>query len=117
MAQTGCPRGDGTGGPGYSIYCECDKTPHRNHFAGSVSMAHSGKDTGGSQFFITIKPTVHLNGKHTVFGRVIEGMDVLAKIQRYNTDNPPPQKPEFDKILEAEVIRKRNHEYVPNKVK
>jgi cyclophilin family peptidyl-prolyl cis-trans isomerase len=117
MAQTGCPKGDGSGGPGYKIYDECDKTPHRNHFAGSVSMAHSGPDTGGSQFFITFKPTTHLNGLHTVFGRVLEGMDVVAKIQRIDPNQPPAKRPELDKIVEAEVLRKRDHEYKPNKVK
>lgn len=115
MAQTGCPKGDGTGDPGYSIYCECQKDPHRNHFAGSLSMAHSGPDTGGSQFYITFRPTPHLNGKHTVFGRVSKGMDVMADIQRINPS--APKKPEPDKILEATVTRKREHEYKPNKVK
>src|SRR5262249_7970782 len=52
MAQGGCPKGDGTGGPGYHIYCECFKPEARMHFRGSLSMAHAGKDTGGSQFFL-----------------------------------------------------------------
>ncbi|MCA9270199.1 MAG: peptidylprolyl isomerase [Planctomycetales bacterium] len=115
MAQTGCPKGDGTGDPGYSIYCECYKEPHRNHFAGSLSMAHAGRDTGGSQFYLTFQPTPHLNGKHTVFGRVIEGEEVLGKLQRISPD--APSQPVPDKILEAKVLRKREHEYKPNKVK
>lgn len=115
MAQGGCPLGNGTGGPGYKIYCECKKPEHRNHFRGSLSMAHSGRDTGGSQFFLTFVPTEHLNGEHTVFGRVIEGMDVLAKITKVGGKGV--DQPDADKILTAEVIRKRpNRKYEPNKV-
>ena len=118
MAQGGDPKGDGTGGPGYEIPCECYRDDHRVHFRGSLSMAHSGKDTGGSQFFLTFRRTPHLDGKHTVFGRVIEGFDVLPKLQRRNpelaglgTPLPTP-----DKILSATVVRKREHEYAPTKV-
>jgi len=114
MAQGGDPQGTGKGGPGYEIKCECYKPEYRRHFQGSLSMAHSGRDTGGSQFFLTFRPTPHLNGRHTCFGRVIEGMDVLSKLQRIDPDKP--EKPEPDKIVKAEVVRKRNHEYVPNKV-
>ncbi len=115
MAQAGCPVGDGTGGPGYNIYCECDKPEHRNHFGGSLSMAKSAlKNTGGSQFFITFRPTPHLNGKHTVFGRVIEGMDVVLNLTRRDPDKSSDVQP--DKIIKAEVIRKRSHEYKPHKV-
>ena len=115
MAQGGCPTGDGSGGPGYSIYCECSKENHRKHFRGSLSMAHAGKDTGGSQFFLTFLPTPSLNGKHTVFGRVIEGMDVLAKLQRIDPDDKS-SKPDPDKMVKVEVIRKREHKYEPHKV-
>ena len=66
MIQGGCPRGDGTGGPGYSIKCEIN--PNK-HLAGSLSMAHRGKNTGGSQFFICHSSQPHLDGVHTVFGR------------------------------------------------
>ena len=114
VAQGGCPKGDGTGDPGYEIPCECYRPDHRKHFLGSLSMAHSGRDTGGSQFFITFLPTPHLNGKHTVFGRVIKGFDVLTKLQR--RDPGSPTAPEPDKILKAEVLRKRDHEYVPKKM-
>ena len=114
MLQGGCPVGDGTGGPGYNIYCECYEENHRSHFRGSLSMAHAGRDTGGSQFFITSLPTPSLNGRHTVFGRVIEGMDVLAKIQR--RDPSDPNAPEPDTIDKAEVLRKREHPYEPRKV-
>jgi peptidyl-prolyl cis-trans isomerase B (cyclophilin B) len=66
VIQGGCPLGDGTGGPGYTIPCEIN--PNK-HLAGSLSMAHRGKDTGGSQFFICHSPQPHLDGKHTVFGK------------------------------------------------
>ena len=115
MAQGGCPDGNGQGGPGYEIYCECNQPNHRKHFRGSLSMAHAGPNTGGSQFFLTFVPTAHLNGKHTVFGRVIEGMDVLAKLNRLNPETFAGQ-PNPDKIVSAEVIRKRDHEYIPKKV-
>ncbi len=115
MAQGGCPKGTGTGGPGYNIACECYREDHREHFRGTLSMAHAGRDTGGSQFFLTFKRTSHLDGRHTVFGRVIEGLDVLAKLQRRD----PSQRgtlPTPDKIVKAEVLRKRDHPYQPTKV-
>ena len=115
MAQGGCPDGTGSGGPGYNIPCECYREVHRNHFRGTLSMAHAGRDTGGSQFFLTFKRTPHLDGKHTVFGRVVEGLDVLVKLQRRD----PSQRgalPEPDKIVKAEVLRKRDHAYKPTKV-
>ena len=70
----------GTGGPGYRIKCETDRNTHR-HEAGTLSMAHAGKDTGGSQFFICHARQPHLDGVHTVFGQVREGMDVVRRIQ------------------------------------
>ena len=101
----------GTGGPGYFIPCECYTPNHREHFRGSLSMAHAGKDTGGSQFFLTFAPTAGLDGKHTVFGRVIDGMDVLSKIQRIDPEHIHGIEP--DKIISAEVVRKRDHLYEP----
>ena len=77
-------------------------------------MAHAGKDTGGSQFFLTFRRTSHLDGKHTVFGRVIEGVEVLADLQRVN---PGQAGPEPDKIVKATVLRKRDHVYAPTKSK
>jgi cyclophilin family peptidyl-prolyl cis-trans isomerase len=115
MAQGGDPTGSGSGGPGYKIYCECQKPEARKHFRGTLSMAHAGKDTGGSQFFLTFGPATHLDGRHTAFGRVVEGFDVLAKIQRRDPQSPNPPTP--DKIVKAEVIRKRDHAYEPVKVK
>lgn len=114
MAQGGCPDGRGTGGPGYKIYCECEKENYRRHFSGTLSMAHAGKNTGGSQFFMTFLPTPHLDGRHTAFGRVIEGKDVMSKIQRVDPQRPSGLKP--TQIKAATVLRKRDHQYAPTKV-
>ena len=84
VIQGGCPKGNGTGGPGYTIKCEIN--PHK-HGAGALSMAHAGKDTGGSQFFITHSPQPHLDGVHTVFGKVVKGMDVVNKIKQNDVMN------------------------------
>ena len=111
MAQGGDPTGTGTSGPGYTIDCECELPNARKHFLGSLSMAHAGKNTGGSQFFLTFRPTEHLDGRHTVFGRVIEGFDVLPKITR--TEGPQARATK-DKIISTEIIRKRDHAYEPN---
>jgi peptidyl-prolyl cis-trans isomerase B (cyclophilin B) len=76
-------RGVGSGGPGWQIKCETKGNPHR-HEEGSLSMAHAGKDTGGSQFFIVLseQSTTHLNGIHTVFGKVTQGLDVVHQLAR-----------------------------------
>ncbi|HBH52047.1 MAG TPA: hypothetical protein DDY91_09155 [Planctomycetaceae bacterium] len=101
------PQNDGQGGPGYSIACECYGKNARRHFQGTLSMAHAGKDTGGSQFFITHLPTPHLNPDaelqkgHTVFGRVVKGLDVALALRI------------GDEIESAKVLRKRDHEYKP----
>lgn len=76
----------GTGGPGYTIKCETQGNPHQ-HEAGSLSMAHAGKDTGGSQFFIAHGTLKHLDGVHTVFGKVETGMDVVLKIKQGDVVN------------------------------
>jgi cyclophilin family peptidyl-prolyl cis-trans isomerase len=98
MAQGGCPRGDGSGDPGYRFKDELGPG-HRLHFRGSISMANSGPDTNGSQFFITHFPTEWLNGKHTVFGRVLKGQEVVDALAA------------GDKIVKAEVTRRRDHPY------
>jgi len=101
------PSNDGTGGPGYVIDCECYRPDARFHFRGSLCMAHAGKHTGGSQFFITYLPTPQLNpvdgnkNKHTVFGRVVEGMEIVDQLEKN------------DPIKKAYVLRKRNHVYRP----
>jgi cyclophilin family peptidyl-prolyl cis-trans isomerase len=115
MAQGGDPKGTGSGGPGYTIPCECYRADYRLHFRGTLSMAHAGRDTGGSQFFLTFLPTQHLNGKHTVFGRVISGFDVLAKLKRIDPEESTTTA--ADKIIEAKVIRKRAHPYDEKDVK
>ncbi|MBQ6726120.1 MAG: peptidylprolyl isomerase [Bacteroidales bacterium] len=83
VIQGGCPRGDGTGGPGYTIKCELDGG-NQYHDRGVLSMAHAGRDTGGSQFFIchNRENTQHLDRHHTCFGRVYEGLEVIDKIRQ-----------------------------------
>ena len=78
VVQGGCPRGDGNGGPGYALRCEITRSTYGR---GAVGMALSGKDTGGSQFFITLSPQPHLDGGYTLFGQVVAGMDVVVRIR------------------------------------
>ncbi len=99
MIQGGDPRGDGSGGPGYRIR---DEINPRKHDRGVLSMAKTqAPDSGGSQFFITHKPTPWLDGVHTVFGRVTEGMEVVDAIEQ------------GDKIISVKVTSKRDHPYEP----
>lgn len=83
VIQGGCPDGTGAGGPGYSIDCEVD-ADNQFHDRGVLSMAHAGRNTGGSQFFIchSRTNTAHLDGNHTCFGKVIEGLDVIDDIRQ-----------------------------------
>jgi cyclophilin family peptidyl-prolyl cis-trans isomerase len=98
MAQTGDPTGTGFGGPGYAIP---DEFGERTHDAGVLSMANKGQPTtGGSQFFVTYTPQHHLDGRHSVFGRVIEGMDVVEALTPRQTRTAPPG----DRILSIEII-------------
>jgi len=93
VIQGGDPTGTGSGGPGYAIPCETHGHKQK-HDVGALSMAHAGRDTGGSQFFIVLtrEQTKHLDGKHTVFGQVTEGLDILPQIQA------------GDKMLKVEVL-------------
>ena len=93
VIQGGCPKGDGTGGPGYSIDCELDGD-NQYHDRGVLSMAHAGRNTGGSQFFIchNRENTQHLDRNHTVFGKVTEGLEVIDQIKAN------------DKINEIQII-------------
>ena len=81
MIQGGCPQGSGSGGPGYKFEDECKGNPNL-HKAGSLSMANAGPNTNGSQFFITHIATDWLNGKHTVFGQVTKGQDVVNAVRQ-----------------------------------
>jgi len=103
MAQTGDPTGTGMGGPGYEFADEFRE--HLRHDAkGVVSMANAGPNTNGSQFFITFVPTPWLDGRHTVFGRVIEGEEVLDRIQR--VDPARPFGPEPDVMERVTILAK-----------
>jgi peptidyl-prolyl cis-trans isomerase B (cyclophilin B) len=105
LSREGAEGVPGTGNPGYRIPDEHDRPGARNHFTGSLAMAHSGTPhSGGSQFYLTHTPPAHLNGRHTVFGRVIEGQDVVRAIRK------------DDLIESARVLRKRDHDYVPEKL-
>lgn len=83
MIQGGCPKGNGSGGPGYTIKCELDGE-NQYHDRGVLSMAHAGRNTGGSQFFIchSRDNTKHLDRNHTCFGKVVEGLDVIDNIKQ-----------------------------------
>ena len=88
VAQGGCPNGRGDGGPGYEILCEVEGE-NQFHDKGVLSMAHAGRNTGGSQFFIvhSRNATQHLDRNHTCFGKVVDGLDTIDKIQQGDTFN------------------------------
>src|SRR3989338_7514931 len=90
MIQGGDPTGTGRGGPGYTILDEFTGSDLDKNLRGTVSMANAGPNTGGSQFFLNLLDNNFLDGKHPVFGRVVEGMDVVDKIAQVKTDGDPP---------------------------
>jgi peptidyl-prolyl cis-trans isomerase B (cyclophilin B) len=106
VIQGGDPKGTGSGGPGYAIPCET-KGPRQKHVNGALSMAHAGLDTGGSQFFIVLneRNCKHLDGKHTVFGRVTEGFDVVKKI-RQGDKMTKVEVLQIDPVIQAHELRK-----------
>ena len=117
FAQSGCPNGDGSGDAGYRIPCECYREKIRNHFTGTISMANAGKDTASSQFFITEQPNAQWDGRYTAFGRVVEGLEVLFKLQMVDKTKPSARDVTPSKITKATVVRKRGHEYTPTRLK
>ena len=104
MIQGGDPTGTGSGGPGYKFECECK--PHLKHEkAGILSMANAGPNTNGSQFFVTHGPTPHLDGKHTVFGEVTEGQDIVDSIAQGDTINTIDIHDSTDALFAAQADR------------
>ena len=101
MAQGGDPTGTGTGGPGYKWADEQSALALKHEGEGILSMANAGRDTNGSQFFITYGPTPHLNGKHAVFGRVVGGMNVAKALRERD---PGRDRQPGDKIISVDII-------------
>jgi peptidyl-prolyl cis-trans isomerase A (cyclophilin A) len=104
MIQGGDPAGSGMGGPGYRFEDETKGSPHRFDKPGKLAMANAGPNTNGSQFFVTVAPTEWLTGKHTIFGEVVEGQDVVVKISKVaRSSQDKPHKPV---VIESLVIER-----------
>jgi peptidyl-prolyl cis-trans isomerase A (cyclophilin A) len=104
MIQGGDPAGNGMGGPGYRFADETKDSPHKFNVPGKLAMANAGPNTNGSQFFITVAPTEWLTGKHTIFGEVAEGQDVVEKISRVSRNSQ--DKPHKPVVIESLVIER-----------
>ena len=104
MIQGGDPAGNGMGGPGYRFEDETKGSPHKFDTPGKLAMANSGPNTNGSQFFITIIPTTWLTGKHTIFGEVVEGQNIVTKISLVPRNGQ--DKPHKPVVLESVVIER-----------
>lgn len=104
MVQGGDPSGTGMGGPGYKFQDETKGSPHRFDKKGKLAMANAGPNTNGSQFFITVAATEWLTGKHTIFGEVVEGQDVVDKVSK--VPRGAQDRPKKDVILQAVTIER-----------
>jgi peptidyl-prolyl cis-trans isomerase A (cyclophilin A) len=104
MIQGGDPQGTGTGGPGYQFEDETKGSPHKFDKPGKLAMANAGPNTNGSQFFITVTPTTWLTGKHTIFGEVVEGQDIVDKITRVSRGRN--DRPNKDVVLKKVTVEK-----------
>jgi peptidyl-prolyl cis-trans isomerase A (cyclophilin A) len=104
MIQGGDPAGNGMGGPGYKFEDETKGSPHRFDKKGKLAMANAGPNTNGSQFFITVAGTEWLTGKHTIFGEVVEGQEIVDKISKVSRDRS--DKPTKPVVLESVVIER-----------
>ena len=104
MIQGGDPQGTGFGGPGYQFEDETKGSPHRFDKAGKLAMANAGPNTNGSQFFITVANTEWLTGKHTIFGEVVEGQDVVMKISKVARNRQ--DRPNKDVVVQSLTIER-----------
>jgi len=102
VIQGGCPKGDGSGDPGYEI--EDEISPRLKHLKGTVAMANRGPNTNGSQFYVCLEPQPRLDGRYTIFGQVVQGMDVVERIG--NVQTGPRDKPVSDVVMERVRIEK-----------